>query len=249
MSNKAGSRTKNLYGIAPKRSEYDDAILRDNQRTNNRHRRDMHYQDRAQKVIMKDLGKESLLLQSKLENDRKSLSLSLFGSKFGTQTVSPIRKYSSTSPTGKVLTSSSFRQTTQTPFSSRNSRNESKFPWDKEQTDKDSGMERSSVFSTNNASASMTKSNNKFRSQSDSAYMSSRGQTDDFLADILKEAMNDELLYTQGADMSFGQNKEETPRTGRASRRSRKTPRSRVRETPSDSIVNALANVDSPPPE
>ena len=61
------------------RSEYSDDILRNNQRSGNRLKIDMTYYDRAQKVIMKDLGKESLLLQSKLKNDRKTLLMCLFG--------------------------------------------------------------------------------------------------------------------------------------------------------------------------
>ncbi|KAH3689065.1 hypothetical protein DPMN_191531 [Dreissena polymorpha] len=63
------------------RLEYSDGILRNNQRSGNRLKIGMTYYDHAHKVMMKDLGK-GLLLQTKLDNDRKTLSLGLYGSQY-----------------------------------------------------------------------------------------------------------------------------------------------------------------------
>lgn len=57
---------KIVYGDQIQRSEYNDGVLRDNNRANNRLSREMLMYEKAQKVILKDLGKETQLLRSKL---------------------------------------------------------------------------------------------------------------------------------------------------------------------------------------
>lgn len=232
MSRKA-NKSKETYGSNVKRSEYNDDILRNNQRTGNRLKIDMHYYDRAQKVIMKDLGKESLLLQNKLDNDRKTLSLGLFGSKFGVSSTKSTPKYTPTSPMGTVKSSSAFK-----PAMRTTSRTETKFPWDKDPSDKGSTIIEKDSIVTNSTSPMLKR---KLMSSSSSSYPSARAPADDFLASILNDALNDEILYTQ-IPGSRASNKIETPKTPRSSRRKTKTPHSRMLTTPSDSIVNALAN-------
>ncbi|KAL3890950.1 hypothetical protein ACJMK2_003219 [Sinanodonta woodiana] len=84
-----GNRTKELYVTPIKRSEYEDSLMRSNHREGNRLGREMQLVNRAQKVVMKDLGKETLFLRNKLESDRKVMPLSLYGSRIGS--VSPRR--------------------------------------------------------------------------------------------------------------------------------------------------------------
>ncbi|KAK3595675.1 hypothetical protein CHS0354_026892 [Potamilus streckersoni] len=84
------NRTKELYGTPIKRSEYEDSIMRSNHREGNRLGREMQLVNRAQKVIMKDLGKETFFLKNKLESDRRTMPLSLYGSRIGS--VSPRRQ-------------------------------------------------------------------------------------------------------------------------------------------------------------
>ncbi|XP_021370098.1 uncharacterized protein LOC110461119 [Mizuhopecten yessoensis] len=57
---------KIVYGDQIQRSEYNDGVLRNNNRANNRLSREMLMYEKAQKVILKDLGKETQLLRSKL---------------------------------------------------------------------------------------------------------------------------------------------------------------------------------------
>ncbi|KAL4217646.1 hypothetical protein ACF0H5_022388 [Mactra antiquata] len=194
---------------------------------------DMHYYERAQKVVMKDLGKESLLLQNKLDTDRKTLSLGLYGSKVGV-TSSKSNKKNLTSPMGGAMPSNSFKS-----FPVRStSRVETKFPWDKDPADKDNSDKETSV-SLNASPLLKPKSNMRYKTPTPTAY-SARGQTDDFLASILNEAMNDELLYTQRTEY-----KTETPKPQSSRRKSIKTPRARSMATPyNDSIANALMNAE-----
>lgn len=227
-------RTKEAYGTAPKRSEYSDEILRGNQRTGNRFKIDMHYYDRAQKVIMKDLGKESMLLQNKLESDRKTLSLSLFGSKFGVSGAKSTPRYTPTSPLGTVKSNTSFKPTMRST-----SRSETKFPWDRDTSEKaNSVIDKESCVS--NTTTPMLKNSKRLLTSSSSGYPSARAPTDDFLASILNEAMQDEMLYTQLPESRASFKTTDTPRSPKTSRRKTKTPRSQI--VPQDSLVNALSN-------
>lgn len=236
MSKKT-NKSKDIYGSNVKRSEYNDDILRNNQRTGNRLKIDMHYYDRAQKVIMKDLGKESLLLQNKLENDRKTLSLGLYGSKFGVSGSQSTPRYTATSPLGTVKSSSAFRPTMRST-----SRTEAKFPWDKDPSEKASSVVEKESSLSNSTTPMLKNSSKKTLASLTSSYPSSRAPTDDFLASILNEAMQDELLYTQLPDSRASFNPDtQTSKTPRSSRRRSKPARSRM-ATPNDSIVNALAN-------
>ncbi|KAH3740856.1 uncharacterized protein LOC127851176 [Dreissena polymorpha] len=216
------------------RSEYSDDILRNNQRSGNRLKIDMTYYDRAQKVIMKDLGKESLLLQSKLENDRKTLSLGLYGSQYVTSGPKSSRQLTQSRSSSLITSSSPLRQTQHSI-----SRTETKFPWDKE---KNKGSSVGTDVAVSGMSSSTTKSS-ALKHSASAPYGLNRPPADDFLASILNEALNDELLYTQRVTASSPNKVESLPsksRTSATSHRKTKTPRHR--STPSDSIVNALAN-------
>ena len=218
MNRNRGNKTKEIYGTAIRRSEYDDSIIRNNQRTRNRFNTEMQYHDRAQKVIMKDLGKESHILQNKLENDRKPLSFGLFGSKFGTTYSSKTpRKYTPTSPFGQVTSSNALRP----GFRSSNT-TETKFPWDTDVSDGHSAGGRESFVSNHTT----PRSSFKLRSTSSLTYSASRAQNDDFLAQLLDEAMNDEVLYTQSPEARSPSKVETTslPKTPRTSRRRYQTP-------------------------
>ncbi|XP_069106211.1 uncharacterized protein [Argopecten irradians] len=57
---------KIVYGDQIQRSEYNDGVLRNNNRANNRLSREMMMYEKAQRVILKDLGKETQLLRTKL---------------------------------------------------------------------------------------------------------------------------------------------------------------------------------------
>ncbi|XP_060075592.1 uncharacterized protein LOC132555259 [Ylistrum balloti] len=57
---------KIVYGDQIQRSEYNDGVLRNNNRANNRLSREMLMYEKAQKVVLKDLGKETQLLRTKL---------------------------------------------------------------------------------------------------------------------------------------------------------------------------------------
>jgi len=236
MSKKA-NKSKNVYGSTVKRSEYSDDILRDNQRTGNRLKIDMHYYDRAQKVIMKDLGKESLILQNKLQSDRKTLSLGLYGSKIGVSGSQSTPRYASTSPQGTVRSSSSFRPTMRST-----SRSEAKFPWDKDPSDKASSVLDKDSGVSHSTSPLLKGTNRRFSSSLSTGYPTPRAPTDDFLASILNEAMQDEMLYTQLPESRASFSRDVQPsKTPHSSRRKSKISRSRM-TTPNDSIVNALSN-------
>ncbi|XP_033727395.1 uncharacterized protein LOC117316743 [Pecten maximus] len=62
----AKRQKKIVYGDQIQRSEYNDGVLRNNNRANNRLSREMLMYEKAQKVILKDLGKETQLLRTKL---------------------------------------------------------------------------------------------------------------------------------------------------------------------------------------
>lgn len=233
MSNRKSNKSKDAYGSNVKRSEYDDGILRNNQRTGNRHRVDMTYYDRAQKVIMKDLGKESLLLQNKIDNNNRTLAMGLYGSKLGV-TSAKNRKYTPTSPMGTVTSSGgSFKPT----YLRASSKTDTRFPWDKaDLSDPENIVEKDS-----SPTRAPSKSSMRFKTPSSSAYPASRVQTDDFLQSILNEAMNDELLYTQRTEQQ-NTPAPESSRPQHSSRRKSKTPRNRSLITPNESIVNSLVN-------
>ena len=225
-----------MYGSQPKRSEYDDEFLRDNIRSNNRLKAQMQYHDRAHRVVMKDLGKESYLLQNKLDNDKKILSLGLYGYKFGTSSPQSPRRYTPTSPTGKSFSSNSIKPVTQKLSSSKV---EKRFPWDPDPVEEDSAVERDSVMS-NRTSMNMSKSSARMKNSALlKRYPSSRGQADDFLATLLNEAMNDELLYTKSPEMMSANNvvTQEDPKQSR--RRKTKTALERS-SSASNSIANSL---------
>lgn len=237
-SDRKANKTKDLYGGGIRRSEYDDGLLRNNNRAGNRLQTEMHYYERAQKVIMKDLGKESTILRNKFDNEQKvAPNFGLYGSKFGT-TTNGSRKYASTSPMGKVLTSTSFQPTMRRTGSRTGNglQTETRFPWDRDATDRDSSLERESGIS-NNTSPTL-KSKTKYKTPTASAYPSARAQSDDFLASILNEAMQDELLYAQSPETksAYTFKPEKTPRSRRHSK-ARK-----IASTPTESIVNSLAN-------
>lgn len=234
--NKRGNKSKETYGSGVKRSEYDDGILRNNQRTGNRLKIDMTYYDRAQKVIMKDLGKESLLLQNKLENEKRTLSMGLYGSKIGMTSTKGNQKYNPTSPI--VPTSSSpFKPT----YLRTASKTETKFPWDRDLVEKDSGADKETEFQNNPSPLLTSRSSIRFKTPSSSAYPTSRVQTDEFLASILNEAMNDELLYTQRPEMDTN-SASDSLKQPNSSRRKSRSSRSKSVMTTSDSIVNSLMN-------
>ncbi|KAH3740862.1 hypothetical protein DPMN_047576 [Dreissena polymorpha] len=216
------------------RSEYSDDILRNNQRTRNRLIIDMSYYDRAQKVIMRDLGKESLLLQSKLVNDRKTLLLGLYGSQYVSSVPKSSRQLTQSRSSSLITSSSPLRQTQQSI-----SRTETQFPWDKEN---DKGSAVGTDVAVSKMSSSTTKKS-ALKHSASAPYGLNRPPADDFLAGILNEALNDELLYTQRvtADSPYKvESLTSKSRTSMTSRRKMKTPRHR--STPSDSIVNDLDN-------
>lgn len=62
------SRMKFRSGDVIIRSEYDDCVIRDNSRAVNRLNSQMMTFERAQKVIMKDIGKETQIIRSKMVN-------------------------------------------------------------------------------------------------------------------------------------------------------------------------------------
>ena len=230
MSRNRGNRTKQVHGQPTRLSEFDDELLRNNKRSNNRLRTHMQVQDRAHKVIMKEMGRESSLLQTKLDNDRKIVSLGLYGHKFGTASPRNVPRYTPSSPTGKPVTSSMSLQTpTQSMSFSKTA--EKKFPWDTDPTDKESSVEKDSLLSNK---TSMTKNSARLKTLL-ARYPSSRAQSDDFLSTLLNDAMNDEILYTKSPEMrSPSVMNQEEPRTARR-RKARQT-----LESSSGSIVNAL---------
>ena len=230
MSRNRGNRTKQGLGQQTKLSEFDDELLRNHKRSNNRLKTHIQIQDRAHKVIMKDLGRESSLLQTKLENDRKIVSLGLYGHKFGTASPRNVPRYTPSSPTGKQVSSGMSLQTpTQSMSFSKTA--EKRFPWDPDPVDKESAVEKDSVLSNK---TSMTKNSARLKTLL-ARYPSSRAQSDDFLSTLLNDAMNDELLYTKSPEMrSPSVTNQEEPRTAR-----RRKTRSQV-ESSSGSIVNAL---------
>ena len=57
----SSKRGRSKDGVTVQRSEYSDDILQSNKRSGNRLRNDLNYYDRAQKVIMKDLGKSETI--------------------------------------------------------------------------------------------------------------------------------------------------------------------------------------------
>ena len=230
MSRNRGNRTKQVLGGPPRRSEFDDELLRDNMRSNNRLKTQIHYHDRAHKVIMKDLGRESSLLQTKLESDRKIISLGLYGHKFGTASPRTAQRYTPSSPTGKTVTSGmSLKTPTQSMTFSKTA--EKKFPWDPDPTDKESTIEKDKELSNK---TSMTKNSARLKNLL-ARYPSSRAQSDDFLTSLLNDAMNDELMYTKSPEMrSASVLNQEEPKTER--RKKTRTPL----ESSSSSIVNAL---------
>jgi len=211
------------------RSEYSDDILRNNQRSGNRLKIDMTYYDRAQKVIMKDIGKETLLLQSKLDSDKKTLSLGLFGSQFGVSGPNSSRKYTP-SGTGYVMTSK------QTPRMSSRTEKGSKFPWERDAQEKDISMEPD----TRGLASAHTKHSSRLSQLS--SYSVNRPPADDFLTSILNEAKNDQLMYTQSIQQTSPYKKEEALKPPRSARRKSKTPRHRVLMEPGDSLVNSLSS-------
>ncbi|KAH3740859.1 hypothetical protein DPMN_047573 [Dreissena polymorpha] len=148
----------------------------------------MTYYDREQKVIIKDLGQESLLLQSKLDNDRKTRSLGLYGSQYVTSDPKWSRQLTQSRSSSLVTLSSPLRQTQQSI-----SRTETKFPWHKE---KDKGSAVVSDVAVSGMSSSTTKSS-ALKHSASAPHGLNRPPADDFLAGILYEALNDELLYTQ----------------------------------------------------
>ena len=235
MSGRKANRYKDKYGSQLRRSEFDDELLRDNIRSNNRLKTQMQLQDRAHRVVMKDLGKEAHLLQNKLENDRKIVSLGLYGYKFGTSSPQSPRRYISTSPTGKVSSNSSIKPVTQKVSTGKT---EKRFPWDQDPVDADSTVERDSVLSTR-TTMNMSKSSARLKNSAlVSRYPSSRGQSDDFLTTLLSDAMNDELMYTKSPEMMTASLvTQDEPKTAR--RRKAKTPLQRSSST-TNSIVNAL---------
>lgn len=239
MSRKS-NKSKDAYGTTVRRSEYDDSILRNNKRTGNRFRIDMTYYDRAQKVIMKDLGKESHLLQNKLENEKRTLSLGLYGSKVGVAPASKTnRKYTPASPIGTVLfNDSSFKPTY---LRTGSSMVDSRFPRSKEDSSgKGSTYDMEGGISTNSP-VLKSKNSRRYKTPTPTAYSSAKAETsDDFLASILSDAMNDEILYTHRSEIETPL-KSETPKQPPSSRRKTKTARSRM-TTQRDSIVNALVN-------
>lgn len=56
------------YGDHIPRSEYNEGVRRSNNRCSNRLSREMQYYEKAQKVILKDLGKESQLLHARMSS-------------------------------------------------------------------------------------------------------------------------------------------------------------------------------------
>lgn len=227
MNKKSINRTKQVHGAPLRRSEFDDELLRNNMRSNNRLKTQMQYQDRAQRVIMKDLGRESNLLQTKLENDRKIISLGLYGHTFGTSSQQNPRKYTPTSPTGKTQSSFAMKSATQ---SMSFNKEEKKFPWDKDPTDVESAIAKESVPSNK---TSVTKNSARMKDLF-TRYPSSRAQSDDFLASLLNDAMNDEIHYTKSPEMrSANVTGQEGQKTAR--RRRTRTPL----EGSSSSLVNA----------
>ncbi|XP_052762822.1 uncharacterized protein LOC128205328 [Mya arenaria] len=222
--NPSSKRGRSKDGVTVQRSEYSDDILRNNRHSGNRLRNDLTYYDRAQKVIMKDLGKEAVHLQSKLESDRKTLALGLYGSQINKPGPPSSRKY----------TPSSSNVYKQTPRSTTTA--ETKFPWEKDAANKETTADRGS----SNIESARTKSSARMAHLSGLSV--NRPPADDFLTSILNEAMADELLYTQSVEASSPYRVESTSKTPRSSRRKTKTPRSRMLLDPRDSIVNSLSN-------
>ena len=66
---KVPKRTRKFqYGDHIPRSEYDDGVLRNNHRATNRLSHEMQLYEKAHKVIMKDIGKESQMLRAKMSS-------------------------------------------------------------------------------------------------------------------------------------------------------------------------------------
>lgn len=223
MNQRKGNRSKEVYGSKVKRSEYDDGILRNNQHTVNRLKIDMHYYDRAQKVVMKNLGRESNFLQTKLESERKQISLGLSGSKIGLTSVSTARKHTATSP---FESNKSFKAVMRT------SRADTKLPWCKETIDKASILDTTSPES---------KACSKYKPSTFSASATSRDQTDNFLSTILNQALNDEASYAQGPEL-WSQNQVTQSKT--TQKRTKNL--TRTLQNPSNSLKDTLSDVNVP---
>lgn len=69
-------KTKIQYGDIIQRSEYTDGVLRNNNRAGNRLSNEMKMYDRAQKVMLKQMGKETQLLRNKIATTTTSTSAS-----------------------------------------------------------------------------------------------------------------------------------------------------------------------------
>lgn len=182
---KKGNKTKGMFGTSLRRSEFDDELLRDNMRTNNRLKTEMQYHDTAHRVIMKDIGKETHLLQSKLENDRRDSSFGINGYKFGTTSLQLPRRYSYDSSIGSPLSADSAKNATHN-FNKGGKRHSADV---KMMADKDSD-------SSQRPTMHISKSSDRLSNLS-TRYPSAKVESDDFLSTVLNEAMKDELLYTR----------------------------------------------------
>lgn len=233
MNKKKGNKTKDVLGTSLRRSELDDELMRDNMRSSNRLRTQLHYQDRAHRVIMKDLGKESYLLQNKLGIDRRDDPLRLSGYQIGTSSQPPRRNYSASLLTGKTPPNGSVKHTTS---NSSFSKTETKFPWDSSQGDTEATAEKDNLLS-NVSPLHESKSSSRLDDLL-ARYPSSKAESDDFLTAVKKEAVQDEILYTKSAArLSSNAASQADPKASR--RRKTKSSVDKSCST-SDSIVNAL---------
>ncbi|CAC5414361.1 unnamed protein product [Mytilus coruscus] len=74
--NEKPNRLKLRHGDAIIRSEYNDGVLRNNNRANNRLDGQMKMFDKAQRLILKDLGKEAQIIRSKMTSTSPRHSIS-----------------------------------------------------------------------------------------------------------------------------------------------------------------------------
>ncbi|XP_063407686.1 uncharacterized protein LOC134691240 [Mytilus trossulus] len=74
--NEKPNRLKLRHGDAIIRSEYNDGVLRNNNRANNRLDGQMKMFDKAQRMILKDLGKEAQIIRSKMTSTSPRHSIS-----------------------------------------------------------------------------------------------------------------------------------------------------------------------------
>lgn len=228
MSRKKDTKKKGRFEAPLKRSEFDDEVQRNNIRSVNRLKRQINIHDRAHRVIMKSLGKESDLLQTQLENDKKVISFSLYGYKFGTTSPRCPRKNPFTSPIGKIPAKLSTQK-----ISSSNA--DKKFPWDNDPTDVESTVGKESVLSNKSPT---NKSKNSARIKELFArYPSSRVQSDDFISTLLNDALNDEIIYTKSPERRSASVLSQDERKP-SRRRKEKTPLQR-----SSSAANVIVNV------